>query len=316
MRLPPDLLPLTAAATTAIMLGASFVAVRWVLGQIEPVPLAFLRYLLAFLSILPFGLVGGALFRFRRDEVAVLAVLGILQFGVFHMCFNAGLALIPAGRAAVIFSLVPFCTLAIGACIGYERLDRRRLLGVLLTIAGVVVALGDKAASGPEAAAAGWRGEGLILVAVVCGSTFNAFSRPFLARHPPAAVVALAMGAGAAYLLPMGLAGGVVAALPGIDAAGWLAVFYLAVPIGSLGFFLFSWSIRRTSPTRTAVFLPLSPLSATLFGALLLDEPITVPFAIGLAMVLAGIWLAQLAGRLARPRGGEFPPGGASATLR
>ena len=292
---PADLLPMAAAAVTSIMLGASFVAVRWVLAELDPAPLAFMRYVIATGSILPFALAGGMLFRMRPLDAAVIAVLGILQFGVFHMSFNAGLDLMPASRAAVVFSLVPFCTMAIGALLGYETLDRWRSVGVLTCIVGVAVALGEKAGLTDVAVGAeGFLGEGLILVAVVCGSTFNAMSRPYLASYGPSPVVALAMLAGTLYLAPLAVADGGLDRVPAMSLGGWAALLYLGIPIGSFGFFLFTWAIRRTSPTRAAVFLPLSPLSATAFGWWLLDEPITWPFAAGLLLVLGGIWLAQV----------------------
>ena len=63
----------------------------------------------------------------------------------------------------------------------------------------------------------------------------------------------------------------------------WLAVFGGA---GSMG--LFNYGLRRLSPTRAAIYVPLSPIAATAAGAVLLGETITPLFLVGLACAVAG----------------------------
>jgi drug/metabolite transporter (DMT)-like permease len=65
--------------------------------------------------------------------------------------------------------------------------------------------------------------------------------------------------------------------------------------MGSFGtavaFVWFLEGVQRLGPARAAVFINLVPVAAIALGALLLDEPITVPTIVGAAMVITGVWI-------------------------
>lgn len=77
-----------------------------------------------------------------------------------------------------------------------------------------------------------------------------------------------------------------------ISLNGWLAVLFLGTLGGAVGFGLWSYALRRSTPSRVAVFLALNPISAIALGVFLLGEPITMRLILALVAVLAGINLA------------------------
>lgn len=288
-----------AAGGTAIMLGAAFPATRFIMAETEPATLALVRYVIA-TACLAAALLATRRTRVAGRDVAPILFLGLLQFGLFHIAYNSGLAIIPASRAALTFSLVTLGTMAIAAAMRYEAVTPAKLAGVGLTLLGVALALGEKAFAEDDVAGA-WAGQGLILIAVCCGSIYNVFSRRFLQRYPPLPVTVLAMTGGVAFLVPFAALEGAFQTVPTFSAAGWAVLLFLAIPSGALGFLLWNWALQRTTPTRVAVFLPLAPISATGFGAWLLSEPISVLFLAGLGSVIVGIWLANRPTRRAGP---------------
>ena len=87
------------------------------------------------------------------------------------------------------------------------------------------------------------------------------------------------------------------------------AVVTLGVLGTGIAFAILYDLISTVGPSRTWVVTYLAPGFAVVYGALLLDESITVATMIGLALILAGSWLAA-EGRLSlrRPgRAGEPP---------
>lgn len=286
-----DLPAATAAALTAMMLGAAFVATRFLVTEASPGLLAFLRYAISSLCLMLF-LWGGWRLRMRAGHALAIAFLGVLQFGVFHLAYNASLQHIPASRAAVVFSLVSLLTMLLSAAVGHEALTGRKLGGVVLAIGGVAVVVGD-----PQALTGGIGiGDLLILTSVFCGSTYNVLSRRYLLAYPSLPVTVVAMLGGVAYSAPVAGVEGLLAAPPQFSPLGWMALFFITVPSGALAFAAWNWALRRTAPSRVAIFLPLSPISATALGAWLLGEQITVLFLLGTVLALAGIWLAHWQG--------------------
>jgi drug/metabolite transporter (DMT)-like permease len=89
-----------AAAATGVQVGAATVASRFALGEIDPASLAMLRYAIGFLCLVP-ALIAAPRASFARRDLAPIAVLGIVQFGVLIWLLNYGLRFIPSGRADI-----------------------------------------------------------------------------------------------------------------------------------------------------------------------------------------------------------------------
>lgn len=281
-----------AAATASILFGATVVVTRAVIGDIDPILLAFLRFLIASLLLAP-GLFFGALGQFRAADFLAVSGLGIIFFGLFPWFFNAGLALIPASRGALWLATMPLLTFALAGVLLFEGFTRRKALGALLTAVGVAIALGDPRTLVESAS---WRGDLFLLTTAFCGALYFVLSRPLLKRLPALPVTTISMIAGTIFLGCASMIGETFR-VPDLDGAGWLAVAFLGGLGGAVGFGLWVWALQRSTPTRTAVFVALNPISATLLGVLLLSEPLTASFLLGFVCVLAGIVIAHLPAR-------------------
>lgn len=283
---------IAAAAATGVQVGAAMVATRFVVEQTGPASLAMLRYVIGFLCLVPALLAAGQGLRFERRDVAPIALLGIVQFGVLIALLNFGLKFVPAGRAALIFASFPLLTMVIAATLGRERLSIAKTAGVLLTIVGVGVALGEKAIArgGSDLA---WVGEAAVLASALCGAACSVLYRPYLQRYPTLPVSAFAMLASVGFLAILAAGEGFFATTPRFTPGGWAAVLFIGLSSG-VGYFLWLWALNHASPTRVTAFLALSPITAALLGSLLLHEPLTVASLAGLAFVALGLWIAHL----------------------
>jgi drug/metabolite transporter (DMT)-like permease len=187
--------------------------------------------------------------------------------------------------------MFPLMTMIVAAALGRERLTVVKTAGVLLSVVGVGVALGPKALE-RGAAPHQWVGELAVLGSALSGAVCSVLYRPYLRKYPTLSVSALAMLASIAFLAVLAAGEGFFAAWPRFTPAGWLAVVFIGAGSG-VGYFLWLWALKHMTPTRVAVFLALSPVTAAIFGALLLREAISLPVVIGLACVVCGLWLAH-----------------------
>ncbi len=265
------------------------------MAEADPGTLAFLRYALAMLCLLPF-LIGQSFADWRRRDLAIVLAIGFLQFGLFHYLINSALISIPASRGAVIFALIPIVTMIMSAIFQTQALNARRLVAAALALLGVALALGEKAFVETATGLSDWTGELLFFSAVLCGGTYNAASGRLLSKYSTMPVTVLAMLGGVFFLFVMAVQEGLLHGPPDYSFAGWMIVLYLAVPAGAVAFFLFNWGLRRLSPAGAAIFVPVAPLTATALGAVLLGEEITGLFLVGLICVLAGIVLVNRRG--------------------
>jgi drug/metabolite transporter (DMT)-like permease len=286
-----QVLPLLAAVATGVQVGSAMVATRFVADQAGPASLALLRYAIGVGCLAPAAALLAPPARFARRDLLPMALLGITQFGILIALLNYGLRTVPAARGALIFATTPLLAMGLAAALGQERLTPAKAAGVLLTIAGVGLAVGETAlpGSGPTG---GWAGELAVLGSALSAAVCSVLYRPYLRKYPTLRVSAFAMLAAIAFLVVPAAGEGFFATPPRFTAGGWAAVGFIGVGSGA-GYALWLWALRHATPTRVTVSLALSPLVAAGLGALFLGEAITAGSAAGLAAVVLGLGLAH-----------------------
>ncbi|MDP6829716.1 MAG: DMT family transporter [Alphaproteobacteria bacterium] len=287
-----SLLANLAAAAAALSAGACVVATRLVVGETDPVSLAFYRYVIGvicFLPVLPFLWPAS---RIRLGDYAKIAALGALFFGLFPWAFNASLQYIPAARGAIGLATIPVQTLIVAVIFGREKLTPNKIISVGLAFAGIALVFGPEAmkVSGSDY----MLGDGLMLLGAFSAAIYSVFSRATLGAHGPLFVTALAMAFGVLALAPLVQFEPGIFQIPQFTHEGWIAVLFLGTFGGALQFSLFTWALRWLPPTRTVIYLTLNPISAMLLAVLLLNESLTLVLVAGLALVLAGIFAGNI----------------------
>lgn len=282
-------LAILAAAAVGVQVGAAIVATRFVVGQTGPASLALLRYAIGFLCLLP-AVLAARPPRFAREDVIPIAVLGILQFAVVIALLNYALLSVPSGRVALLFASFPLMTMLLAAALGRESLGLRKAAGVALTFAGVGIVLGEKAFTRGTSAQE-WLGTLAVLGSAFAGALCSVLYRPYVRKYDALPVGAFAMLASVAFLAVPAAGEGFFDRPPAFSASGWAAVLFIGASSG-IGYFLWLWALRHTTPTRVTVFLALSPITAAGLGALLLGEPLTWQLGAAITVLSAGLWLA------------------------
>lgn len=282
-------MPVAVSAGVGVQVGLALVATRYAVGESGPATLAMFRYAIGAACLLPVMLHLRMPMRFAARDAVPIAIFGILQFGVLIVLINYGLAHITAARAALLFASFPLITMILAALLGREKLTLLKSAGVLLTILGVGITLGEKLFDGTGTDSL--IGEGAVLLAAFCGALCSVLFKPYLQRYPTLSVGAYSMLASVGFLIFLALYEGAFTTWTGYSVSGWLAVVFIGLSSG-IGYFGWLWALRHAPPTQVTVFLGLSPITAGIVGALLLSEPLTAPLLAGMAVVLAGLWLA------------------------
>ena len=285
-RARPDTATVAAYGAMIVIAGSNFVAVRFSNEELPPFWGATLRFGIA--CALFFGVMrwrGAALPRGRA--LAGVALYGALGFGAFYALMYWALVSVSAGLASVLVALVPLLTFFLAIAHGLETFRLRGLVGALIAIAGIAVVFAEQIGGVVEVAAL------LACVAAAVCTAESAVVAKLFPRVDPAATNAVGMLAGLSILAPLSIVARETWTLPQRTET-ILAVTYL-VTIGSVGLFgLFLYVLRRWTATATSYLLVLSPLVTVVVASLLAGERITPQFALGTALVGAGVYVGAL----------------------
>lgn len=281
--------------------GASYLFIKIGLRELSPGMVSWLRVVLAALVLVPLAARRGGLPR-MRGLLPMLALLGAVQVAGPFILIAAGEQEISSSLAGILVSSAPLFTALLAIWIDHEeRSTGFRALGIVLGLAGVVLLLGvDLGGSGSELLG------GLAIVLASLGYAIGGFiAKHRLAETEPLPIAAAVMVASAVLLAPVGLATA-PSSMPGLGPLAAIAA--LGVLGTGIAFAIFYSLIGMVGPARTFVVTYIAPAFAVVYGAVLLDETITVATVAGLALIVGGSWLA--AGGFSVSVGEEAPPGG------
>jgi drug/metabolite transporter (DMT)-like permease len=282
------------AIAGSCLVGAAVVVTRLAVEDIDPIGLAFLRYAQGGLLLFAVLAISGKhVARPHRDDLPRLALLGLLMFAAFPVLFNAALTYTTASRGAVILATMPLWSAIIARRFASERLRARQGLGVLLSMSGIATVFAESAirdAGAPSPVS----GNALMLLAAMVGGLYAILAKPLIQRRSGLYVTAWAMVIGAVLLLVPAVVEGLLRQLPRTDASTILLVIYLGTLGGATAFWLIANGLSYLSPTQALVYVNLNPVVATLLGSIVLDEPLSLSFVAGFALVIAGLLLTNI----------------------
>ena len=283
--------------------GASYLFIKVAVEDIPPAAMTDIRLLCAGILLsgylaIPLGAHRGA--RELRAAWRPCLVLGLVNAALPMSLVAWGETHIDSSIAAIAQASVPIFVVLLGLrFLPHERLGPLRIGGLAIGISGVALVTGIHP-EGDSWAVAGTLAVVLSSAAYATGSIYGQRQ----VRGTPGPVLAAGnMLAGAALLVPLTLADP-PRQVPGLTAvAGLAALILLPTVVGQLLLFRM---LRLHGSRRSSLVTHLMPGFAVVYGAVLLDEPVTFAALGGLALILTGVALAS-GMRILGPRPQETP---------
>lgn len=279
---------------------------RAVRSDIPPLTLAFGRWALASVLLLPF-----AVRPVRQDwpvirqHWLILLVFGLIGISLFNSLLYTGLHHSTASNALLIQAGVPGFVMLFNRTLFGVRARWVQMIAAILAMIGVAVIVfrGDLATAGQMAFGKG----DLILVG---SAAVWALYTVMMRKQPavsPITFVAVTFGIGVVTLAPFALAEW----LHGLRVHWTLGVVgaygYVAILSSLAAYFLFNAASLRTGPVIAGQAITLLPLFGAVVSALILGEQLHFYHAVGMALIFVGIVLGALSERRASSAGAAAP---------
>ncbi len=274
----------------AAIWGLSYVFIKVAVEDIEPAPLMAARALLAGLSLVPYlaatmGVRPAALALRRHWRPAL--VLGTLNAAVPFWLVAWGETHIDSSIAGIAQATVAIFTFLLASrFLPHETVGITRILGVAVGFAGVAVLAGFNPGGGWIAVA----GTLAVVLSSLSYAGAGVYGQLSVQTVPGPVLATGSMLAGGLVLLPLALFQ-LPTHTPGAEAIGsLLALTILGTTFAQLLLFRM---LRLYGSRRLSLVTYLIPGFALFYGAVLLDEPITVAAVGGLVLILGGVALAS-----------------------
>lgn len=287
--------PLLLAVTMLFWAGNS-IAGRALAGVVPPMTLTFWRWVLASLLVAPLAWRHLATdwpeLRRRWKMVVLLAVSGVASFGAL---LYWGLESTTALNSLLMQAAIPPLILFFGFVILRDRIGIGALVGVALSLAGVLVVISEGRP---------WDllhlhlnpGDGIILVGVVLYAAYSLLLRRRPQVHPLSLLLVTFVLAAlvTAPFYAHELIQGRTFALTHASLGG---ILYVALFPSFLAYLCFNRGVELIGPGPAGQYMHLMPVFGALLAVTLLGEPFHGYHAVGVVLIAAGIAATAWAGR-------------------
>ncbi len=284
------------AALPPLFWAGNFVLARALHTDIPPIALSFWRWATALLILLPFAWPGlraqWPALRRHWPLLTLLAILGITNYNTFAYL---GLQDTTATNGVLLSSATPVVIVALSFLMLKQAVRLPQLLGILLSLAGVVVI----ATEGRPQLLAGMtlnRGDLWILAAGLDWALYSVCLRWRPAELEPLTFLAAIMGIGlipliGLYAWDLSLGHRFALSATNLGAIGYVALFPSV-----LAYIFWNRAVHEMGANRTGQYIHLMPAFGALLATLLLGERLLWFHAAGGGLIALGIVLATVRG--------------------
>lgn len=276
---------------TMLFWAGNFTLGRWASAVIPPFTLTALRWTgaaaIALLLARPYLARDWPLV---RAHTGILVLLGVMGSGSFNALQYLALGSTTATNAGIINSTSPAMIVIASYLISGEPVTRKRLAGILVSFAGVLVML-TKGEAQRLASLDFNRGDVILLGAMALWSIYTAL----LPRRPPIhgmSFVALSFAIAAAMNIPVAIIEQALGATTVWTTPTFMAIAYTAVFPSVIAYFMFNRGVEIIGPARAGAFMHLVPLFTAILAMIFLGEQVAAYHAAALVLILAGVALA------------------------
>ena len=267
--------------------GGMFVAVRIAVEYIPPIPLVWMRYLVALVVLLFVAWKQGINLKARKKDLPILLGVGLIGHTISIVTQEYGTMFSSAQMGSVITSATPAFMLIFAVWLLKERLTIRKILSIILATVGVLLIAGlDGIDTSKQLGAL------FSTIAALTWALMSVMLKLIPSRYPPLMINIYAVCVAIVCLTPINL--------PTVENLPWEqilqpeiigSVVYMGAISTSIAFLLWNKGLLLMDATASGLFFFFQPIVGTFLGWLILGEEITLNFWIGSALIFIGVFL-------------------------
>lgn len=273
-----------------IIWGASYSVGKFLLGQMGPFTLMFLRFIIAVAVMLPFAWPKKDEWPTLRAAFPRLAAVGGIGITVVYIFQYVGMAYTTSSVAAILSITEPVALVIFARILFKEHLGKFGILGTTIALVGVsLLSVGDLRQF--SLARADFWGNILLVLSMLGSCGYTLLSKPLAGRLPAFQVTAWSQLFATILVIPFTAWEVSAHGWPEINIQGWAGLLFVGVGCMALGYVAWNYCLARMPAGIMAAAMYLHPVVGVILGYLWLGEVLAPLAWVGGVLVLGGVAL-------------------------
>jgi drug/metabolite transporter (DMT)-like permease len=274
----------------SLIWGMSFLFIKVLLNVFEPWQIVFMRCVLGIITIIPLFLISRQKVEWSKLPLKPLLLVGVLNAGIPWGLIAWSETFLDSGYTAILNATTPIWTSMMGVIFFSVKLQWKQWIGVLVGFIGIVFLM--------DVDAHGISQEKLLLgilfmlTATCCYGFSSQYAKKYLQETTVWITASVTLIVGSVFsAVILSFTGGWQMPAEAIDSEVLFSLIGLGVFGSGLAYLLFYYMISAGSAEFAALVTYLVPVSAVIWGSVLLDESIPATAFLGLFLIFLGVYL-------------------------
>jgi drug/metabolite transporter (DMT)-like permease len=281
----------SALIVLSLIWGTSFLFIKVLLSTLPPAAVVFGRCLFGALMLFVIFLYLKKKFQFKKTPWLKLLLVGLMNNAIPWLLICSSEMKLSSSMASIINATTPIWTLIIGFIFFSTILRKRQWIGILVGFAGIFI-LSDLKFG--DLHSGNLIGITLMSGATLCYGVGAQLSKRYLSQLSiiETSFFTLVISTLISFIMMLVL---VPQSLPALFNVHLLVPFIGLGALGSgIAYILYYYLVKEGSPEFASLVTYLVPVSAIIWGALLLKEKIHFSMIIGLLVIFSGVFISSL----------------------
>lgn len=278
-----------ALISLSLIWGMSFLFIKILDSHIGPSNIVFLRCLFGALPLYILIVWKTQKETWRGVPWGKIGIVGLMNAAIPWTLIALSETVIKSSTASTLNATTPIWASLIGFCFFSVRLSIRQWVGILIGFIGILILLGFDIS---DFLGDNFIGTGTMIVATLCYGFSSQFIKRFLGG---VSVLVVAGGTLTVGMVVNGCLSIILNGFPTEAFQSWESIVSL-IGLGVFGsgiaYVLSYYMIKEGSAEFSTFATYLAPVTAVLWGWLLLDEPLSTHLIIGLLIIFGGVYLS------------------------
>lgn len=272
-----------------VIWGAASPIFKWSLENIQPFTLAFLRFSISSLILLPFAFNS---LDIQKKDLLKLICLSIAGISLNIPLFFIGLKYTASINAPIIASAAPIFIILISIPIFREKLKLKKMFGAIVGLIGVCfLFLKPIMENGLDSNSVG---NIFLIAATLSGIVHVILTKEMIEKYKANTMIFYSFLIGAITFLPLFVYENYKTSfITNLNIQGLTGILFGIFLSSIVGYYLFYWAIKKLPASEVSLFAYIDPVIAIVIAMPLLGEIPTLTYIFGASLVFLGIYIAE-----------------------